>query len=105
MDPFFFCFVFLTAQSLRKLGKVIFGSDSSHYIKVKGPNIGNIGNVGKVGKIGNISNICNVANVGDIGNIGNIVYSRNVPEGCFKKIFGKFFQRFFFLKSFSRQFF
>ena len=65
-------------------------------------NIGNVGNVGNAGNIGIIGNICNIT---DIGNIENIVYSRTVPEGCFEKIFGKFFQRVFFLKGFSRNFF
>ena len=55
-----------------------------------------IGNVGNAGNIGIIGNICNIANNGDIGNIGNIVYSRKIPEGCFEKIFGKFFQKVFF---------
>ena len=67
-------------------------------------NIGNFGNVGNVGNIGIVGNICNIANIGDIGNIGNIVYSRNVPEGCFEKIFGKFSQRVFFYKGFLESF-
>ena len=54
--------------------------------------------------IGIIGNICNIADIGDTYNIGNIVNSRTVPEGCFEKIFGKFFQIVFFYKGFLESF-
>ena len=59
-------------------------------------NFNSIGSVGNVGNICTISNICNIAIIGDISNTRDIVYLRKVPEGCFEKIFGKFFSESFF---------